>query len=113
MDGGAVVGAPDGAWSTVWRRDKEVLLAAPGKTERSLGTGIQPWVALGPGGPFVAWLEKANGSLLIAGPKKEPVSIAGDAQNPAIAGALDGKGPVVVAWATSEGVMARALVARK
>jgi hypothetical protein len=113
MDGGAVAGSTDGVWTTVWRRDREVFLATAGKAERSLGTGVQPWVAFGPGGAFATYLDKAGGSLLVAGPKKEPAEVATGAYDPAIAGALDGKGPVVLAWGSDGGVMSRLLVGRK
>jgi hypothetical protein len=113
MDGGAVAGSSDGVWTTVWRRDRDVFLAAAGKAERSLGAGVQPWVAIGPGGAFAAWLDKAGGTLYVAGPKKEAAEVATGAQDPAMAGALDGKGPVVLAWWSDGGVMSRVLVGRK
>lgn len=45
MDGGALAVRADGAVETVWRRGDKVFLCAPGKAEREMGDGTQPWIA--------------------------------------------------------------------
>ncbi len=114
MDGGAVAAKPEGGFATIWRRADSVFLAVPGKPEERLGAGCQGWLAAGPGGFFAVWLEKRGGTLEVLAPgQKEARAIGEGADDPAVAGALDGKGPVVATWLAGDRIEARVLAPRK
>ncbi len=67
MDGGMLTLNQNGEISTVWRRDRSILIAeANGKSESYLGIGEQPWVA-GQGNEFyTVWTSNREGDLLLA-----------------------------------------------
>jgi hypothetical protein len=99
MDGGAVAGDADGRITTIWRRKDEVYRCRPGKAEESLGVGQQGWAAVGPGGVYLAWVEPRPGKLRLLPPGEEKSVVLGDrAADPCLAGAADGRGPVIVVW---------------
>jgi hypothetical protein len=54
MDGGGLAIVTNTV-TTVWRREKEIYLAQPGKPEQSLGEGKDPSIAAGPKGIYLAW----------------------------------------------------------
>ena len=94
MDGGGVVVDDRGVITTTWRRDQTVYLAQPGKSEKAVGTGVNPAIALGPGGPYVAW--NAAEGLSLRGPgDRKPMVI--DAQGK-FASLATGAGSVIVAY---------------
>lgn len=115
MDGGSVAVRPDGQVETVWMRAGTMYAAKPGEPERELGRGVQGWNAAGPEGTYSAWLEKRPGRLLALTPRGgSPITLAERANDPAIAAAPGGRGPVVAVWeAKSEegGILARVLTA--
>ena len=94
-------------------RASEIFVAPRGKSERSLGAGAQGWIAPGPGGAYAIWLEKRGGDVYALTPAGKKTTVAQNASDPCVAGALDGKGPVVAVWQTSAGVSARVLAPRK
>ncbi|MBI3725912.1 hypothetical protein HY251_18440 [bacterium] len=115
MDGGAVAPNVDGSFTSIWFRQSEVFVAVPGKPERLLGSGCQCWLASGPGGAYAVWLDRKGGDVHALWPalKNGAKTIGSNAQDPSVAGSLDGKGPVFAAWATDDGVEGVALAARK
>jgi len=99
MDGGALAES-GGKVMAVWRRDTSIFLASDGKDERLVGSGEQPWMAAG----SLVWLEKRGGKLFSLAPgAKDPQTLADSANDPVIAVAPDGKGPLYAAWETGEG----------
>ena len=99
MDGGAVAAGPGGRVETAWMRDGSVFTAAPGRPERRLGPGVQPWIAAGPGGAYVAWLARRGGPLEVDRPGATgPEPLADAANDPVVAAGPGGRGPVVAAW---------------
>lgn len=104
MDGGAIAVGPDKQVETVWMRAGTMYAASPGGQERELGRGVQGWTAFGADGAYLVWLNKRPGKLLASVPgQNEPVTLAEHANDPVIAAALGGQGPVVVVWeSTSE-----------
>ena len=117
MDGGMVAyaaGDDDGAERaaaplSAWRREARVFLAVPGRRERELGGGQQPWVAAGPGGSYVVWITGRPGDLMLAEGGGPPVKVADGASDPCIAAAPGAKGGVVIVWEGGGGVMAKRL----
>jgi hypothetical protein len=104
MDGGAIAAGPEGRVTTVWMRDGRLYSAEPGQPERLLGPGVQGWASWGPGGPFLAWLDRRPGRLLALRPgDAEPVELFRSGNDPSIASALDGRGPVLAAWEAGPG----------
>ncbi|RUL83573.1 exo-alpha-sialidase [Tautonia sociabilis] len=99
MDGGALAAGPGGRVQTVWMRDGAMFAARPGEAERPLGGGIQGWTALGPGGGYSVWLERRPGRLLALIPEgPAPLTLAERANDPVVAAAPGGRGPVVAVW---------------
>lgn len=110
MDGGALAVGPRGAVETAWRRAETVYRAAPGQVEQALAPGQQPWIAAGPKGSYIVWLAKRPGLLQVAEPGAlEPRLLAKSANDPVVAAAIGGRGPVVAAWETGEGIAAQVL----
>ena len=111
MDGGAIAALAPGKFATAWRREKTVYLQlSEGKTERRLGPGEQPWIAATADGPYVSWLNKRGGALLLLTPgSNSPVELAPHASDPVIVTGPGGRGPVVAAWEAHEGKSYRIL----
>jgi len=55
MDGGGVAVEKDGTVETAWRREGKVYFSSPGKPEKELGEGTQPWITCALNGPTVVW----------------------------------------------------------
>ncbi len=55
MDGGGIAQNSDGAWVTVWRREKSIYLAPLGGKETLLHEGKNPAIANGKAGLYTAW----------------------------------------------------------
>ncbi len=103
MDGGAVAVGPDGRVETVWMRSGAMFAAKPGEEERPLGRGVQGWTAFAADGPFSVWLEKRPGKLLaLLGDSSSPLILAERANDPVVAAAPNGRGPVVATWEAKE-----------
>jgi hypothetical protein len=107
MAGGAVATLPDGNACAAWVRNKTVFLTTPREPERALGDGRQPWLAVGPGGPFVAWVTRGGEVALLEPGAKAHARVALKGEWPVLAAAPDGKGPVVAAWEDGGAVLAR------
>ena len=105
MDGGAIAVAAPGKVATAWRRDKAIFLLLAGqREERRLGPGEQPWIAATPEGPFVVWVKKRGDAALLLSPgSSSPVELAAHANDPVIASAPNGQGPIVAVWELHEG----------
>jgi len=98
MDGGSITAGADGTATTAWRRDRNVYLAVAGQPERDLGVGEQPAAATGPGGVHLTWNAKRGGDVMaLTQGATTPLKV-GQGSDPAIAGSLNGMGPVVVTW---------------
>jgi hypothetical protein len=99
MDGGAIAAGANGQVDTVWMRAGAIYAARPGEKERELGRGVQGWTAFGSDGEYSVWLDKRPGKLLAIVPGgKMPTILAESANDPVIAAALSGGGPVVAVW---------------
>ncbi|WP_435007729.1 sialidase family protein [Tundrisphaera lichenicola] len=99
MDGGAVAALSGGKADSIWMRAGSIFEAAPGEPERRLGKGVQGWIAPGPGGTYSVWLESRPGKLLASLPGLEdPITLADRANDPVVASAAGGTGPVVAVW---------------
>ena len=113
MDGGMLAaGAGGAAVTTVWRRRREMFACAPGGRERGLGPGEQGWVAADASGTAHAvWIVGRPGRLLAAvlprgGGAAGVVptrTLSEWANDPVVACAPTGRGPVVAAWTAGEG----------
>lgn len=105
MDGGALAAMATGKIFTVWRRDQEILLTDGGlHKERSIGMGMQPWVAANWQRVYAVWLTRRGSGLNFAkSPEYKPTVLAEQAQFPVVAANPMGKGPVVAAWETGGG----------
>lgn len=113
MDGGAIAIGPKGEVETAWRRADRVYRAAPGRAERELGTGQQPWIAAGPEGSYIVWIGRRPGPLQVIAPgASEPLTLARSANDPVVTAAPGGRGPVVAAWETGQGIAAAVLAPR-
>lgn len=98
MDGGDVALSANGDTWTAFRRDTSIVLAAPGGTEKLLGNGKDPAMALGRKGAAVAWTEK--GIRIAQAPYHEATLL-----DPAGSFAHMIGGPdLVVAWETASGI---------
>ncbi len=101
MDGGALAIDGSGAVSTIWRREGSIFVCEPGKEERMLGQGQQPWVAMGPQGPVYAWIQSKNGRLMLLEPgAREPRVVAEKANDPVLASS---KSRVMLVWEDASG----------
>ena len=79
--------------------DRDDVSARPDEEERELGRGVQGWTAFGPDGTYSVWLDRRPGKLLLIVPgEREPVVLAEHANDPVVAAALGGLGPVVAVW---------------
>lgn len=104
MDGGYLVISPKGTIFTAWRRDSEVFMATPNSKEQRVGIGRQPWIAATARGAYVLWLEDRTGRLLMQMPGTDgSTELAAKANDPVIASAPTGVGPVVAAWEERRG----------
>jgi hypothetical protein len=77
MDGGGLAISEKGQIATVWRREKQIYLAAPGQPERLLGTGKDASVAVTARGTYVAWTSGTGVQALLPG-KPQPVELAAE-----------------------------------
>ena len=104
MDGGAIAIGPDGRLSSAWMRAGSMFTASPGEPEHPLGPGVQGWTAIGPDGPVSAWLDRRPGRLVTLLPNAStPITLADRGNDPMLASALDGRGPVVAVWESPAG----------
>ena len=74
MDGGGMALDGDDAPTTAWRREQTIYLANPGHTERAVGTGVNPAIAQGRDGVYVAW-NTAQGLSLLRPGRTAPILI--------------------------------------
>lgn len=104
MDGGMLAIDAKGLVSTVWRRGREIYMAAnDGSDEQLLGIGEQPWIASTKDGPVAVWSTRRDGELKMRNLSNEQVhsitTIARDAV--IVADPVDGKS-VFVFWEQNE-----------
>ena len=98
-DGGGLAMAGD-ELLTVWRRETAIFTATPGATEKELGKGGQPVVALTAEGPWLAW--QAADGIRLQGPQEKESKLLGPGRFPILATGPGGKSPVVVVWEAPE-----------
>src|SRR4029079_15302279 len=100
MDGGSITALGTGGVATAWRRDTAVyFVSSQNKKEQLLGPGEHPWIAATGDGPYVAWVAKRGGPLLLQVPKQaKTIQLAPSAGDPCIAAQSKKGGLVVVAW---------------
>lgn len=105
MDGGYLAAGGSGQLTTVWRRKDTVYRTdGPDHSEVRLGGGLQPWAAATSSGTWIVWLERRNGPLMYTTPdNKQPQRLTDSANDPVIAGPVQGPGPVVVVWESGAG----------
>ena len=105
MDGGAVAVSPTGEVYTAWRRDKNILLTnSHSPDETNVGTGRNPWTVATADGQYTVWLKDRHAPLMLLAPGAiKPRELAARANDPVIATAPLGKGPVIVAWEEQRG----------
>jgi len=104
MDGGAVAVGPGDQVETIWMRAGSIFTAQPGADEKRLGKGVQGWAASGHDGTYKLWLEGRNGRLMLCPPGSDSATpLAEQANDPVIAAAPGGKGPVVAVWESKAG----------
>ena len=106
MAGGGVAVSSQGTWLTFWRREQGLYTSAPGLGEVHVGDGRETAAAAGPEGFHLVWTD-GQGRVLTAlaravtgGLEAAPL---GQGLNAVVAGAPDGRGPVLAAWETGEG----------
>jgi hypothetical protein len=110
MDGGSVSAGPGGLIETAWMRESSMFTAEPGEPERRLGRGVQGWTAIGSAGPYSVWLANRPGRLLAQVPgRRDPLTLAEGAIDPVVAAGPGGRGLVIAAWETKEGIFATTL----
>ena len=112
MDGGAIAATGTKVF-TLWRRQKTIFAASPGEAERELGPGEQGWITVGTTGSYAVWITKRQGELMLLLPGGQPMKFATNASDPCIANALDGNGPVVLAWESGGKVLVSVIAERK
>lgn len=102
MDGGDLAVASTGNITSVWRRNKQIYLADESSlNERLLGFGEQPSITRGKRGPFILWLARRGGDLLLLKPNSASAeTIASHANDPVISAARTPTGRIVAAWET-------------
>ncbi len=93
MDGGGIVTNADGAVTTVWRRDKTIFLAEPGRPEITVADGLNPAIAATPGGPVIAW--NAPDGLSVAAPDRKTIVLDPAGKFVSVAASA---GVVIAAW---------------
>jgi hypothetical protein len=99
MDGGGLACDADGHVVMIWKRDKEIFRCIPGESETLLGEGGQGWAAAGADGIYLTWTTGRLGRVMLLRPGSDvPTELAGRGSNCVIAGAVNGKGPVIAAW---------------
>jgi hypothetical protein len=107
MDGGALVrNYTQGGFLAAFMCDGVVYLGVPGEGPAKWGKGRQPWLAAGHGGVGV-WLDGDALTAATASAGGVPKPFVRGATDPCVAGSFDLKGPIVTAWASSQGVLAR------
>jgi hypothetical protein len=112
MDGGAVT-TRLGRTTAVWRRESKIYRSDLAGPEVLLGEGEQPWIAASPTGPFVVWLRKRGGPLVLREPGSDaPIELDREANDPVIVAPSDGSGLVIAAWESGEASHPKIVVAR-
>lgn len=109
MDGGALA-TQTGNITTLWRRDKTIYAAVPGKPEKPIAKGTQPVAAATTDGLYFIWMDGSG--LMLQAPGQAPTVLSRAGSYPTIASASDGKGPVIAVWEQDGKVAARTIKAR-
>lgn len=100
MDGGMVMVDSTRPIGTVWRRENTVYFATPNVPETKLGTGKQPWAAMGPGGMYAVWM--GSDGIHCWSPTMKGTQLVSTGNDPVVSSSPDHK-IVFAAW-TSGGI---------
>jgi hypothetical protein len=95
MDGGGLAITAKGVPVTVWRRGKEVFTASDDRSEKKLGTGKDPALAVNGKGMYAAWTTDAGVQVTIPG-QNEPVLLDNEGGYVQLAATPEGK--VLAVW---------------
>ncbi len=100
MDGGDLAAPTNSDVVTVWRRNNQIFAAGDKPlSERLLGIGEQPGIAVGANGEFIVWLSRRGGDLNLLKPgSSSPTTIATNASDPVIVATVNSPQRVIVAW---------------
>jgi hypothetical protein len=98
MDGGDVAFTAEGKVWSAWRRDTQVILAAPGGKETVAGPGKDPAMVLTERGPALAWSDHGIHVRVPGSAKAELVDPAGAFPR------LAAGGHVYAAWESGSGI---------
>ena len=100
MDGGMLAVDASGTVRTAWRRDRAIFTASTEqKTERSLGTGQNPWMTGHDDDAIVAWTTGRKGDLMVQSlSSKTWHRLSQDARDPVVATSASGSGPMLCCW---------------
>jgi hypothetical protein len=94
-----------------WRRQATLYAAEPGRSEVAVAEGREALVAAGGAGLHLLWTDTEGGLRIAHAPDGPDASFSGDALQPqslgrgfnaALAGAPDGRGPVLAVWESGE-----------
>ena len=111
MDGGAIAVTAAGRVETIWMRDASIFSDQPGRPERRLARGVQPWIAANAADTYTVWLDRRPGTLFLrSNSDKSPRVLAKGAVDPVVAAGLTPDAPVVAAWETADGGVAARVI---
>ncbi len=105
MDGGGLCTGGGDSFDSVWRRESEIYRVHFPAQELLLGAGMQPTIARGDAGTFIAWIEKRGGALRLLEPASEtPREMATSANDPTLVSRWNGTGLVYLVWENERGI---------
>ncbi len=107
MDGGMIAADPKQGIVSAWRREEVVYTCVPGKPEKRVEVGQQPWIAVGKTGSWCTWLVGRPGTLRLQGPTGSIQTLAEGANNPVLVSTK--RGDVALAWSGPGGLFATEL----
>jgi len=94
MDGGGLTAEKGGKLVSIWRRESDIYIAAPGGRESKIEPGKDPAITASPDGVYLIWT--AASSIRALSPySKQPITLAEGAY-PQLIAVPDG--PVLAAW---------------
>ena len=104
MDGGMIATSAKNGIVSAWRREETIYTCTPGKAEKPIEVGQQPWIASGKGGTWCAWLVGRPGKLRLQDPTSAIRTLAEGANDPVLS--ASSKGTVALAWTGQGGLFA-------
>lgn len=105
MDGGAVAALEDG-FVTAWQRAGRVFVSRPGASERDLGPGAQPVVAVAKGRAIVVWQRDRGLWMTTADGTGAGTPLAEEGKFPALL-AIPGQGGFLAAYERGDAIVIR------